>query len=194
MQEELKRGIEVPIPCVQTEKLSLNNLANGASASRDVYLNPTTHGGAILKIITCPFANTENSDVAFDRSNVNGAKIVSYRTLLNDDQIQQFPINCQTANNDNYMIMKTQYDGSCTQNQNMAEYFFCHCDDWSNNIKTSERYVVTGLKNTSQKYTFTIDNVGGQVVGNILQMYSFVVGLKILRLKAGQVFAGLSAA
>jgi hypothetical protein len=162
MQEELKRGISVPVPCVQTEKLQLSNLIDGASVSRDVYLNPTTHGGAILKIITCPFANGETGATAFDRSNVNGSKIRSYRTLLNDDQIQQFPIRCTSGDNDNYLLMKSQYDGSSTQNQNMAEYFFCHCDDWSNNIKTSDRYVVTGLKNTSQKYTITIESLSSR--------------------------------
>jgi hypothetical protein len=189
--DQLKAGYMLPIPVTTVDRLAVS--AN-TQWSKDVYLNPNTHGASILKIITAVFDNLEaGSYLAYDHNNLNGRRVTSYRTLLNDNPIQQYPISCLTSAGENYNLHKKQLEKSSTMNQNMFEFFNFHCDDWSDNQSNKDKIIVSGIQNNSQKYTFACDTAGTIGQAQIQNVYSIIVGQKFMRLKESEAFAGLTA-
>ena len=188
--EQLKKGMQIPVPVYTADRLQI---PAGNQWTKDVTLNPNTHGASIQKIITCIFDNAEfGSNLAYARNNVDGERVTQYITMMNDNPIQQSAINCRTDKGEGYFAHKKQLEKSCTFNQNMFEYFNFHCDDWSNNTENKDKLVMSGIKNTSQKYSFRCDQAGAVGAAQNQHVYSFIIGQKFMFLKEGQQFAGLT--
>jgi hypothetical protein len=181
----------LPVPVTTVDRLNIAGSSSGWS--KDIYLNPNTHGASIKKIVTAVFNNTETAGSAYEHDNTDGRKVRSYRTMINDNPIQQFPISCRTENNEAYLLHKKMLEKSSILNQNMFEYFSFHCDDWSGNTTNKDKIMMTGMENTSQKYTFSCDTPGTVTQTGNHNVYSIIVGVKFMRLKEGESFMGLTA-
>jgi hypothetical protein len=194
LEKQVQAGLKIPVPVTTIDRLQMTGITADTPWSKDIFLNPGTHGGNTQKIVTCVNnINEAASHLMYDRDNTNGSKVKTYRTKLNDNDIQQFSISCLSDMNESYQLHKEQLEHSPTLNQNMFEYFWFHCDDWADNVKNKDKLVLTGMKNNSQKYTFSCEVPGAGVTATGNQVvYSFIVGQKYMYLKENEVFTGLT--
>ncbi len=131
-------GTKILIPYVHYSKKSVQ-----ASTTQNISLRfDSNHGIKLQKIIHGVFHNTENSNTAYDLSNISaagvagGLKVATYSTTVNDTKRQQFDVNC--ANHEDYMMQESKLEGSVIQNANIFYYNHCITEDFTECTKIDE--------------------------------------------------------
>src|SRR4051812_12079685 len=96
-------GYSIPIPFV-----SVNKLATTASTSQTVTMRIGRDKGSILKkLYHAVFHTTESKETSHDHSNVDGAKVVSYYTMLDSRRLQDYTVSCAAPSLMKPMIRET---------------------------------------------------------------------------------------
>lgn len=127
-------GLSMLVPWVETIR---QNIQQSTSQTVQIEFNGSI-GRKLKRILYAPFDNTESANTAYDHSNVDntgvaGAKIKSFRLLLNDKQTREYIIDCTNAVDgaQDYLEMSRYLVGSTlfSMNQYQANWFFI--DDFS---------------------------------------------------------------
>ena len=136
----LSSGMNILTPYVYTYK---NNL-NGQTATVSLRFN-RGHGRRLLKIYTSPFNTVENINTAFDNNNFQAGRISSYYTLLNNERLQEFDLNCR--NLDDWSYMKEYLRDTVLQDSKVYQLNWFHKDDWTGKFdkKIDDDNLETGL-------------------------------------------------
>lgn len=155
-------GLRLNIPYVYCYKTTLG--ANGTVTTRW----NRGHGSELRKIYTTLFNTAENKNTNLDHSNVAGAKVESYYTMLDSNRIQQVNIDAKTKFED-YMYNKKFLQESLLQSRNVYQYNWFHLDDFSGDSKNATelagiplgdreiRHDFVGLTSTAgNAYTFAV--------------------------------------
>lgn len=116
-------GFSVLIPYVS----SYNNLLNGINQNLSLRFN-RGHGRRLLKIYHSIFNSTEQSDFAYDHSNINGEKCSVYYTLLNNDRLQEYDIDCTQL--DDYNLLRPYLKDKVLQTSNIYQYNWFHMESF----------------------------------------------------------------
>jgi len=117
-------GLNVLIPYVYTYK---NNL-NGTSQNVSLRFN-RGHGRKLVKIYHALFNNTESSYLAYDHNNINGAKCSTYYTMLNNERLQEYNIDCTQL--DDYNLQRGCLKDKVLQAANIYQYNWFHMDNFT---------------------------------------------------------------
>lgn len=179
-------GLSIPIDYVHAYKTNL------ASESQTVSLRFNSgHGMTLKKIIHSVFNNTETVNKAFDNGNVNGAKVKSYYTLLDNNRLQEFNLTSSTNAGEDYMYHRKMLDGSVILNHNMYMYNWFHCDDFSETSAPIEsevardRNLVLGIPIRNQEHKWDFYGTMGNT--DNYNHYTFAVAQKMLTIAPSQV-------
>lgn len=139
LAEKIKSGFSMMIPFVFRYKNNVSGLAQNVS----IRLN-RGHGAVCKKVIHAIFHGTESaSGTMFDHSNIGAdaataLKVTEYYTMLDNNRLQQYNMNCTLNKGDDYVFHKKQLKGSVLQNQQIYSYNWFHCDDFSNSLSPSD--------------------------------------------------------
>lgn len=92
-------------------------------------------GKRLAKVYWGCYNGTENVNLIFDHSNINGAKVQNYQAYFNDQLLPngRYEIGTGTAYTfcDDYNKEKEKLKGSCIQSRNEYYYNWCACVDFT---------------------------------------------------------------
>lgn len=153
MNQMQTSGIQLVIPYVWYSKFN----PGGATTSQNVSIRYNRGQGVRLrKIYHSVFHNTESSNTAYDHNNVNGAKVVEYYTLLNNNRLQEFNVDCTHL--DDYSLVKDKIEGSVLQEADIYQYNWFHLEDFTGIYEIDpedKNNIIVGLPlETEQKWDF----------------------------------------
>ena len=168
-------GMTVSIPFVHSYKTNLTGTSHAVSLrfSRG-------HGKKLQKIIHASYPNAETLNNRFNTTNVAGAKITRYYTLLNNRRVQEFDLE---ANSTDYLTLKEYLHDSVVQNQGVFDFNWAHVEDWTGGEKDlADSGKQSGLDlSIEQKYDVYL------TTGGALNHYDFAVCTKDLMVNASGV-------
>lgn len=119
-------GFQMLMPYVHGYK------SNSGAGSTSVSLRFNRgHGDRLLKVYYAPFNNDETTNTTYDHSNVGGAKISNYYTMLNNSRLQEFNVVVSPTVNEDYVLNKDLLEKSVIQSSNMYRYNWFHVDNFS---------------------------------------------------------------
>lgn len=176
-------GLSIPIPYVYSYKTNLSS----TSQSLSLRFN-RAHGKKLRRIYHAPFHNTETGVYSYMKDNLSGSKTVSsFYTLLNNDRLQEFNVNCVLAQD--YMLLKSKLKGSCYINTDTYQYTWFWCDDFTSeqplcDKESQDIMMSSGIDLSSeQKWDIymTMNNARN------INHYNFAITEKELLLKPGQI-------
>lgn len=138
LRQKVESGtMSVMIPYVHSYK---TNLTGNASVSLRFNRG---HGVRLQKIYHSVFNQTESKNTAYDNSNLTaatqlpGAKITSFYTMLNNNRLQEFDV--VTANYEDFMILKPSLKSSVIQNSNISAYNWSWIENFIENLSPEDR-------------------------------------------------------
>lgn len=117
-------GFSVLIPYIYTYK---NNL-NGTNQNVSLRFN-RGHGMKLAKVYHSIFHNTESSSTAYDHNNINGAKCSSYYSMLNNERMQEYNVDCTQL--DDYNLHREYLKDKVLQTGNIYQYNWFHMDNFT---------------------------------------------------------------
>jgi hypothetical protein len=114
------------VPYVFQNKLNLQ----GTTQTVNVRYN-RAHGQRLHKIYIAPYNNSETNLTAYDHTNVQGSKVSSFYSTVNNVRTTQF--NPTAATYDEYMLLGKRLKGSCIQSA--VDYYnnYFWLEDFTNN-------------------------------------------------------------
>lgn len=184
-------GISILMPYIYGNKINLS----GNSQSISLKYN-RAHGLKLLKIYHLPIWGTETIAASYDANNVNGSRIPNFYTLLNNNRLQEFNVDC--TKQEDWMLLKDKFAGSLYQTANEYQANWVWIDDFSGSPSPiDENYVpdddnfIKGLDLSSEQkwdiYLTVTDNTLASLVGtpNTLNHYTFSVTQKMLVVNSG---------
>lgn len=130
-------GLSVLLPYVYSNKINLT----GTSQSISLKYN-RAHGMKLMKIYHQPIGNNETIFGAYQLTtvdasgiinavgNISGQIINNFYTLLNNNRLQEFNVDCTKL--EDHMLLKHKFRGSVVLNSNVYQYNWFWCDDFSN--------------------------------------------------------------
>jgi hypothetical protein len=184
LQQKITAGFDLMIPYIHRYK---NNLT-GSQQNVSIRLN-RGHGAVCKKIIHSLYHATETVNNAYNHSNLPAAafsvaapitlRTEEYYTMLDNNRIQQYNLDCSFDKMDDYVLHKPMLKGSCLLDYKTYAYNWLHCEDFSNEKSPSfsdvtpvskdnlvsgldltiERkwdWVGTSMRLTNNHYTFVI--------------------------------------
>jgi hypothetical protein len=119
-------GFSLLCPFVYSQKV--NSGTNSSSSSIFQRFN-RGHGRSILRTYWSLFNGSETLNTALDRTNVANAKVSSYRSTINNMNIQEFPIDCSRS--EEWLLNSDILDGSAVLSIDQFKYLFTHTDDFT---------------------------------------------------------------
>lgn len=117
-------GLELLIPYVYSYLFA----SSSGTSSNVQYRFNSGHGQRLMNIYHAVYNTGATPNVAYDKSNLASAKIVSYQTSLDNVQLQEVRPVC--AEGDDYMLHRELLEKSCIQNQNIYRHNKVHVDSW----------------------------------------------------------------
>ncbi len=180
LMAKTQSGFSMLVPYVHGYKTNLN----AGTASVSLRFN-RGHGKNLLKIYHSAFNNVETQNTAYEDSNIGGAKITSYYTMLNNSRLQEFNVQIGNDVYDDYLIVKDDIQGSVIQDSAVYRYNWFHVDNWSGiDLKDSQgafnKDAGIGL-NLEQKWDIYAETAAQ------LNHYSFAVCQKVLTITSAGV-------
>jgi hypothetical protein len=170
--------MSILVPYVYTYKTNL-----GVSTSQNVSLRFNRGNGRRLKkIYHSLFHNTESSNTAYDHSNDNAGRITNYYTLLNNNRLQEYNLDCTQL--DDFMLIKKQLKGSVIQTSAVFTYNWFHLEDFTgmydDNHRDDKDNLETGLPlELEQKWDIYLTTASAAY-----NHYSFAITEKMLTISS----------
>lgn len=133
----------------------IKNTNAGTSASLINYFN-STHGYELKRIYTTCFNNTQTGATIYDISNLSSAKLVTWNTYLND---QELAIEGGTDNYYSYLALFEKYlKGSVISTYDIYLYNFFWVDEINQDLskQLTYRFDCTKANATHRFYTFAV--------------------------------------
>lgn len=169
-------GISLLVPYVYGNKIGLTGDSQSVSLKYS-----RAHGIKLLKIYHQLNSQVENSNTAYDTSNIADARVSSFYTLLNNNRLQEFDVTC--ANGDDWMLMREKLKGSLMLDSNVYKYNFVWIDDFSDydapidRNESKDDNLIRGIDLSSeQKWDFYMNKATAPANNH----YTFAVTLKML--------------
>jgi hypothetical protein len=174
-------GLSVLIPYVYQFK---NTIATSTSQNISLRFN-SAHGLSLSKIYTAPFNATETRHLAFDHSNINASKVVSYYTMIDNSRLTEFDLNCTNADPRDYMFMKDVLRGSPLEDFDVFRYNWIHCDDLCKDNEVAEdQNVINGLPLTQREVKWDLQATTTNATYN---WYTFAVVKRMLKIGSNMI-------
>jgi hypothetical protein len=111
------------------------------------------HGQRLLNSYHADFHLTNSGTTSMDISNVGNAKVVSFQTQLDNNNLQEYVPLC--ANNEDYDIVKPMLKGSMISSSDQYRYNRCWIDSWRKgpcaSWKARDGTEMDGLELTSER-------------------------------------------
>lgn len=154
-------GLQLLIPFVYYSRINLN----GTSQNVTVRYN-RAHGSKLQKIYWGVYNNLENSVTTYDHNNLNGAKIISFYTQIDNIRTSQFDYICTTL--DDYKVKQDSLRGSSILSSNEYYYNWVWIEDFTDDnplwkdLTVPKENCIDGLDLTNErKYDITTIAVNG---------------------------------
>jgi hypothetical protein len=177
-------GMKVLIPYVHSYK---NNLA---STSQSIALRFNRgHGRTLKKIYHAPFNGTETTSTAYDNDNINGAKVTSLVSYMDQNRLQEINPTSSTAVGEDYLFQKNSLDGSVILNQNVYMHNWSWLDDFTQGKapakekNVADSNIISGLS-LDQEHLWSIALTTANATYN---HYTFAVVSKIVDILPSQI-------
>lgn len=142
LQQKVSAGFDLMVPFIYRYK---NNLT-GSQQNVSIRLN-RGHGATCKKILHSLYHATETIANSYNHSNLPAAAFVpaapvslrvdEYYTMLDNNRLQQYNLNCNLDKVDDYVIHKPMLKGSCVLDKYVYGYNWFHCEDFSNDKSPS---------------------------------------------------------
>jgi hypothetical protein len=139
MSEVDGKGLSIPIPYPFVYK----STATAATSQNLSYRLNLGHGLRLLKSYHGIYDATEAQTTRYELSNTAHTKLVSFYTLLNNERRQEFDL--QTADGDDYMLLKEYLRGSVIQSRNMYDYNWVWIENFANNKNDESGNLLMGM-------------------------------------------------
>lgn len=175
-------GLDVLIPYVWSFK---NNIA-GVNQNVSLRFN-SAHGLALCKVYTAPFHATETANTVMDHSNIGitGSKVNSYYTMVDNQRVTPYDLNCGITGNTNYMYMRPQLKGTPLEDIDVYKYNWFHADDFCKDREVNnDPNVVNGLPLTSQEKKI---DIMATCVSATYNWYTFAITKRKLHIGSTQI-------
>jgi hypothetical protein len=118
-------GLTVAIPYLYSYKTALS----GTSQNLSTRLN-SGHGISLLKAITVPYDRAEDVNTTYNHNNLSAARVTSLYTLMNNNRLQEFDIECKANTDLDWMAMFDKLKGSVIQSKDMYKYNWFYEDSF----------------------------------------------------------------
>jgi hypothetical protein len=126
--------LECIFPYVHTARTP----GTAAGGQQSVTVNyPANLGKTMKRIVHTCFNSTEAGGKQYDHGNMNGSKVISYRTSLDTSPLQDNIISCLQPTCDDFRENRQYLKGSALENSAIYYYNWCHIDSWSNPLRDS---------------------------------------------------------
>ena len=116
----LSGGLTYLIPYVLQFK---NSPAASTSQSVTVRFN-RGHGAKLIKIYHSIYNLAESLNLAYEHNNINGAKLQRYYSMLDNERIQEFELDCTKL--DDWNLMRENLAGTPLQSSNRDQFLVPH--------------------------------------------------------------------
>ena len=176
-------GFNILCPFVYSQKI---NTGNAPSSSSIFQRFNRGHGRSILRTYWSLFHGTESANTTLDRTNVNLAKVTSYRSTINNMNVQEFPIDC--GRSEDWLINSDILDASSILSIDQFKYQFTHVDDFTSMrpMCFADDTMECG-KSLDQEVTYGVYVNHPSTVTTSLNHYLFTVVQRELRIAGGQI-------
>ncbi len=135
-----------------------------ASPSHSISLRLSSGNGITLsKIYSAPFNNDQTRHLAFDHSNINGSKVSSYYTMMDNLRTTEFNVTCTNDAPLDYLQNKAILRYTPIADINVYRYNWFLCDDFSKDRETgNDANAIGGLEltNTERKWDLIATTTG----------------------------------
>lgn len=184
MQKKTEKGISLLFPFVNSDKSNLT----GSTVSVSLRFN-RGQGLRLLKVYHQTVPNQESVNTAYNASNLDGARINSLYTLLNNNRLQEFDINC--TQQEDWMMLRDKIAGSILMSSNVYQYNWFWCDDFSGDQSTLDKNQENDATNyyrgldlsSEQKWDIYL-NMAAAVVAIAFNHYTFSITERMLVVNA----------
>lgn len=179
---EMNAGnVNISIPYVYSYKTT-----NGASTTQTISLRLNrSHGHKLRRIYHAPTHATETGIYCYLRDNKGGVNTVSsYYTLLNNDRLQEFNVDCVTAQD--YMLLKHKLDRGVYSSVDTYQQNWFHVDDFTSeeplhSAASQDIKLSSGIDlNSEQKWDIYMTTTNRALIH-----YTFVVTEKKMMIRPG---------
>ena len=176
-------GLRFAISYVVGFMIGTNAIAGGQQVSNMNSLN-SGYVKLLKRVLYAPFLASESLNAAYDHENLNGAKVVSYRTLLDSQPLQDSILSClQPVLNgargmDDWRENQLQLYDTVIQNSAVYYYNWSHQDTFSNpkrgSVLIPTSNIIEGLDMSMPRQYILQANVASNVALNHYTFASFV--------------------
>jgi hypothetical protein len=160
----------------------VNKTAFSPSTQQQLQLRYNRANGLRLKkIYYCLTPGTEATNTTYELSNINGAKVSSFYTMLNNIRRLDYNVSCASVDLEDWMAMRDKLRGSCIQSSNVYQYNWVWIESFDDGVSPleadkNEVNREQGLDlNVEQKYDFV-----ATTANNAHNHYAFSVCQKML--------------
>lgn len=175
VQRVQSQGLQMVMPYVYSY---LYSSSSGTSSSVSQRLN-AGHGQRLLNVYHALHNTSKDHNLAQDISNIDNAKLVSFQSNLDNQNLQEFVPLC--AENEDYVLMKPILENSVIQSSNVFKANRCWIDSWrkgrSCDWKENDT-VIDGLPLDSERI-WNIEQTTAEVA---LRQYTFFVVQRTLNI------------
>jgi len=139
MEEVDSKSLSIPIPYPFVYK----STATASTSQNLSYRLNLGHGLRLLKSYHGIYDATEAETTRYELSNTAHTKLVSFYTLLNNERRQEFDL--QTADGDDYMLLKEYLRNSVIQSRGMYDYNWVWIENFANNKNDESGNLLMGM-------------------------------------------------
>lgn len=151
---ESAEGLKMIFPYVQTWRTPSSVPAVGTPTPTSITLNMVpTMGMCLKRIVHSVFNASADPNRVYDHHNMDGDKILSYRTNLGNKPLQNDILQCSQTHLDDWRENRFLLKGSAIENSASYYYNWLHCDSFCNPSRSSsipEDNMLEGIPITEQ--------------------------------------------
>jgi hypothetical protein len=147
-QKVMSGGLSLILPYIYH---SQNTIRDSSSHTITIRSN-SSNGFSMCKVYSAAFNTDEKWDKTYDHSNIDGTKVSSYYTLLDNTRLTEYDITCRDIEPRDYMNMKATIKGTCLEPYGVFKYNWVHVDDFCNAAELQDDpNVVVGIPLTTSE-------------------------------------------
>ena len=141
------------------------------------------------KVYHVPYVDSERDNKAYDCTNRNGSKILSYYTTLDSERQSEFDIDCKEGGTD-FMIHQPLLKGSALFNRGVYQDNFVIIDDFSGHSSPSDDIASVDDSNLVTGLDLKVDRtwmVTATTANVQLRHYTYAICQRALTITANKV-------
>jgi hypothetical protein len=175
-------GLKIHFPFITVNKYTAT-----AATNQVVSIRIGRDKGEILKkVIHSVFHGTETTYTALDHSNVDGAKVASYYTMLDSVRLQEYTPVCASPYDD-YALMKPMVKETAIASRNIFQYNWFHCDDFSGLTVADEKHLSVSKDNLLSGLPLSVERTwvfAATTANSAFNHYTFIITYRTVLITA----------